>query len=97
MADQTTTIPSAGKTPETNGSLDITVAESEWAFTAGDFETTIQLICDAVWLYASQAGGSYIRIPAGATFNVTFPSGSAGGSVFVKANSGTGTIYMLSV
>ncbi len=91
---QTTAIPGAGKTPSTNGSLDITTAESEWAFTAGDYETTIQLIADGIWLYSSQAGGAYTRVPEGATFNVTFPTG--GGSVFIKAVT-TATVYALSV
>ncbi len=93
MADQTTVLPLSG-TPTSDGSLDLTTSEKEWAFTPPQ-SCVIQLICDAVWLFASQTSGSFFRIPAGAAFNVSI--GSESKSIFLKTATGTGTIYVMVV
>ena len=93
MADQTTVLPLTG-TPTSNGSLDLTTSEKEWAFTPLQ-SGTIQLICDAVWLFATQTSGSFFRIPAGAAFNVSL--GTETKSLFLKTATGTGTIYVMVV
>ena len=90
VAQTTVMNPLIGGTPAANGTLAITTSEQEWAFTSTARDTSLQLTSDAIWLYSSQTGGGFTRVPADAAFTLRIPL--AGQSVFVKTASGTGTL-----
>lgn len=82
-----------GGTPAANGTLALTTSEQEWAFTSTgtNGDPVLQLITNAEWLLATQTGGPYTLIPANAPEKLPVPL--AGCSVFVKASTGTPTLY----
>ncbi len=84
-----------GGTPAANGTLSITTNESEWAFTSTHRDVALQLTSDVIWLYASQSGGPYTRVPADSAYTLPIPI--KGQSVFAKTATGSGTLYASTV
>ncbi len=82
-----------GGTPAANGTLALSTSEQEWAFTSAAVygDPVLQLISTAAWLFATQAGGPYVLVPANITRLLPIPL--AGISVFVKSVAATPTLY----
>ncbi len=82
-----------GGTPAADGTLVLSTSEQEWAFTSAAVygDPVLQLISSAAWLFATQAGGPYVLVPANITRLLPIPL--AGISVFVKAVAATPTLY----
>lgn len=96
MANQTTAMnPAIGGTPTSNGTLALTTSEKEWAFTSTVRYTQLQLVSDTAWYYGSQTSGPYTLVPANAAETIPIPT--SGRSVFVKATTGTPTLYSQTV